>query len=355
MNARGRQKPTPPTGPAGRGRSGGATCLCPAHSCLCYQRSLRLQTPPPAPQARRRLRVPRLQAGVSPRTANYDIDVTLDPPTRTLTGSELITWHNPGAIAAYSIRLHLYWNAFRNTNSTWLKQRHLAGDDPFCDRGPGRFRLHQRHQAHHRQRRRQRRRRPDEGPALHLARRSEHGRSIAGRGGSGRRGSAGTDAAAARDLDRQVSAQLRSHRRDRQLLLRLAVVPEARRVRPGMDGAPVLRQLRVLLRLRQLRRAHDGADGLDRRRDGRRAIAHRQRRQHDASLRAGRRARLRVDDEPGLHREAAAVRHAGPRAGADAAADPAGARVPRRSPFRRRGRGAEVLRRVVRRVSVSDD
>jgi hypothetical protein len=66
------------------------------------------------------------------RTANYDIDVTLDPAARTLTGSELITWRNPGQIAAYSFRLHLYWNAFRNTNSTWLKQRRLAGDDPFA-------------------------------------------------------------------------------------------------------------------------------------------------------------------------------------------------------------------------------
>ena len=69
----------------------------------------------------------------APKTANYDIDVTLDPATRTITGSELITWRNPGVIPAYSIRLHLYWNAFRNTNSTWLQQRHLAGDDPFAD------------------------------------------------------------------------------------------------------------------------------------------------------------------------------------------------------------------------------
>ncbi|MEP6783308.1 MAG: hypothetical protein ABI983_06535, partial [Acidobacteriota bacterium] len=59
--------------------------------------------------------------------------MTLDPAKRMLTGSEVITWQNPGQIAAYSIRLHLYWNAFRNTNSTWLKQRHLAGDDPFSE------------------------------------------------------------------------------------------------------------------------------------------------------------------------------------------------------------------------------
>ena len=69
---------------------------------------------------------------LSPRTASYDIDVALDPSARTLTGTEIITWRNAGEIPAYSLRLHLYWNAFRNTNSTWLKQRQLAGDTPFA-------------------------------------------------------------------------------------------------------------------------------------------------------------------------------------------------------------------------------
>jgi hypothetical protein len=71
--------------------------------------------------------------------ANYDIDVTLDPVARTLKGSEIITWRNPGAIPAYSIRLHLYWNAFRNTNSTWLKQRQLAGDNALGAAAEGDF------------------------------------------------------------------------------------------------------------------------------------------------------------------------------------------------------------------------
>lgn len=70
---------------------------------------------------------------LSPRNANYDIDVTLDPAARTLTGSEVITWRNTGTLPAYSIRLHLYWNAFRNTNSTWLKQARLAGGNPLAD------------------------------------------------------------------------------------------------------------------------------------------------------------------------------------------------------------------------------
>ena len=76
---------------------------------------------------------PALPAAVSPRTASYDIDVTLDPAARTLTGTEVITWRNPGAIPAYSIRLHLYWNAFRNTNSSWMKQRQLVGDNALGD------------------------------------------------------------------------------------------------------------------------------------------------------------------------------------------------------------------------------
>ncbi|HEX7283285.1 MAG TPA: M1 family metallopeptidase [Vicinamibacterales bacterium] len=76
--------------------------------------------------------VPNTAGSLSTRVANYEIDVTLDPATRRLTGSEVITWHNTGQIPAYSLRLHLYWNAFRNTNSTWIKQRQLAGDTPFA-------------------------------------------------------------------------------------------------------------------------------------------------------------------------------------------------------------------------------
>jgi hypothetical protein len=66
-------------------------------------------------------------AGMAPRTASYSIDATLDPAARTITGREIVTWRNPGGIPAYSIRLHLYWNAWRTTSSTWLRQRALAG------------------------------------------------------------------------------------------------------------------------------------------------------------------------------------------------------------------------------------
>ena len=65
--------------------------------------------------------------GLAPDTASYSIDATLDATARTLTGREVITWRNPGGIPAYSIRLHLYWNAWRNTDSTWISQLKLAG------------------------------------------------------------------------------------------------------------------------------------------------------------------------------------------------------------------------------------
>jgi hypothetical protein len=75
-------------------------------------------------------------AGLAPRTASYSIDATLDPAARTLTGREVVTWRNPGDTPAYSLRLHLYWNAWRNTGSTWLRQRQLAGlsEDMFDSR-----------------------------------------------------------------------------------------------------------------------------------------------------------------------------------------------------------------------------
>ena len=46
-------------------------------------------------------------AKLSPDVAGYDIDVTLDPAARTLTGTEVITWRNTGEIPAYSVRLHM--------------------------------------------------------------------------------------------------------------------------------------------------------------------------------------------------------------------------------------------------------
>ena len=66
----------------------------------------------------------------SPRNANYSIDARLDPDARTLTGRAVLTWRNISAVSAPDLRFHLYYNAWRNSRSTWMRERELG-------RGPG--------------------------------------------------------------------------------------------------------------------------------------------------------------------------------------------------------------------------
>jgi hypothetical protein len=69
---------------------------------------------------------PSAPAGRSPRNANYSIDVELDPSTHTLTGREVLTWRNTSAQATSELRFHLYYNAWSNTESTWMREAALA-------------------------------------------------------------------------------------------------------------------------------------------------------------------------------------------------------------------------------------
>ena len=64
------------------------------------------------------------------RNASYSIDVRLDTERRTLTGREIITWRNITPTATPELQLHLYYNAWKNTRSTWMRERRLG-------RGPG--------------------------------------------------------------------------------------------------------------------------------------------------------------------------------------------------------------------------
>lgn len=59
----------------------------------------------------------------------------LDPRSRTLRGELLLTWRNIANVPAPTLRFHLYYNAWRNTRSTWLRERRLAGhSDDLLDR-----------------------------------------------------------------------------------------------------------------------------------------------------------------------------------------------------------------------------
>lgn len=59
---------------------------------------------------------------LSPRIANYDIEVTLDPETRRLAGKETLTWRNATNDHIDELQFHLYLNAFRNNKSTFMKE-----------------------------------------------------------------------------------------------------------------------------------------------------------------------------------------------------------------------------------------
>jgi Peptidase family M1 domain len=64
---------------------------------------------------------------LSPRVANYSIDARLDPTTRTIIGSEVIVWRNVTTRTVDDLQFHLYWNAWRNGRSTWLREAALGG------------------------------------------------------------------------------------------------------------------------------------------------------------------------------------------------------------------------------------
>ena len=103
---------------AGYGRARGRT----RRRCLAGGLSRRPHPCRPAgnnrPAQSRSLRRP-----PSPRNANYSIDVTLDHAARTLTGREVLTWRNISPVTTSELRFHLYYNAWRNTRSTWMRGR----------------------------------------------------------------------------------------------------------------------------------------------------------------------------------------------------------------------------------------
>ncbi len=59
---------------------------------------------------------------LSPRNANYKIDVRLEPETRRLHASMLLLWRNDSPIEATELRFHLYLNAFRSSRTTFARE-----------------------------------------------------------------------------------------------------------------------------------------------------------------------------------------------------------------------------------------
>ncbi|GAB3887566.1 M1 family metallopeptidase [Spirosoma agri] len=67
---------------------------------------------------------------LSPRLANYQIDVKLDPATKKIDGQETLTWRNASTDVIRELQFHLYLNAFRNEKSTFMRESggQLRGD-----------------------------------------------------------------------------------------------------------------------------------------------------------------------------------------------------------------------------------
>lgn len=60
---------------------------------------------------------------LSPRIASYDIDLQLDTLTKQITANEVLYWKNPSSDTITELQFHLYYNAFRNNESTFMRDR----------------------------------------------------------------------------------------------------------------------------------------------------------------------------------------------------------------------------------------
>ncbi len=61
-------------------------------------------------------------APLSDRIVRYEIDAKLDVKTKIITGHETLTWRNTTDIPAADLWFHLYFNAFKNERSTFMKE-----------------------------------------------------------------------------------------------------------------------------------------------------------------------------------------------------------------------------------------
>ncbi len=69
----------------------------------------------------------------SPRNASYTIAARLDAAARTLDGHQVLRWRNVQARSTDRLFFHLYWNAWRNDQSTWMREDRYRGRSDLKD------------------------------------------------------------------------------------------------------------------------------------------------------------------------------------------------------------------------------
>lgn len=78
-------------------------------------------------------------AALSPRNANYTLTADLDDAAHVINGSGTIRWRNITKNPTSELRFHLYWNAWRDDKSSWIKETALGrvsmAGRPAADRG----------------------------------------------------------------------------------------------------------------------------------------------------------------------------------------------------------------------------
>ena len=247
----------------------------------------------------------------------------------------MITWRNPGDKPP--IRFDCtYWNAWRNTESTWLKQRQLAGlEEELFDRPAADFGWRGHGTAAH-----QPGRHAGSGLAarvpLHPARGPEHRGSLAG----------AADLPVGIEPGQTVRLQVAWQAQVPRTFSRTGAIGNYFFLAQWFPKLGVFegdgwtaRQFFANTEFYADFGSYDvrlPCPRVDRRRDRPSGIADRHGRRHDRPpLRAGRRARFRVDDEPGLRGGRRAVRASDAAAGHHAAAAAARAPRPGGSAFRR--------------------
>ena len=65
----------------------------------------------------------RSQMNLSPKIASYDIDLELDVNEKKVKAKQKLYWKNPGTSPVNELQFHLYYNAFKNTESTFMRDR----------------------------------------------------------------------------------------------------------------------------------------------------------------------------------------------------------------------------------------
>jgi hypothetical protein len=63
---------------------------------------------------------------LSPRNASYEIEATLDVEARLIRGRQTLTWRNIQNRPTDELWFHLYWNAWRNSRSSWLLEDRIG-------------------------------------------------------------------------------------------------------------------------------------------------------------------------------------------------------------------------------------